>query len=86
MIGIHVLDSAPVTFISRAVVASSSSSSSRRHLPAVRMMMLIGSDAIRLSSVFRPIGQHESLSSRSASQWHQNFFERLNDCRSRPAC
>jgi len=48
-VGIRVLDSSPVTFISRAVVASCSSG---RRL-AVLLLLLIGSAVIRLSSALR---------------------------------
>jgi len=49
-VGIRVLDSSPVTFISRAVVASSSSG---RRLAVLLLLLLIGSAVIRLSSALR---------------------------------
>jgi len=53
-VGIRVLDSSPVTFISRAVVASCSrSSSSGRRLAVLLLLLLIGSAVIRLSSALR---------------------------------
>jgi len=53
-VGIRVLDSSPVTFISRAVVASCSRScSSGRRLAVLLLLLLIGSAVIRLSSALR---------------------------------
>jgi len=54
-VGIRVLDSSPVTFISRAVVASCSRScsSGRRLAVLLLLLLLIGSAVIRLSSALR---------------------------------